>query len=43
MNWNTAAFAGAMPTTLRFARLVGEILREVPADFQPQPRFKYYT
>jgi hypothetical protein len=43
MNWNTAAFAGAMPITLRFARLVGEILREMPTDFHPQPRFKYYT
>jgi hypothetical protein len=42
MNWNSAGFAGALPITLRFARLVGEILREVPPGFEPSPRYKFY-
>ena len=43
MNWNSAGFAGALPITVRFSRLVGDIMREVPADREPQPQFKYYT
>jgi hypothetical protein len=43
MNWNSAGFAGAEPITIRFSRLVGEIMREVPADREPQPQFKFYT
>jgi hypothetical protein len=43
MNWNSAGFAGAMPITIRFSRRVGEIMREVPADREPEPQFKYYT
>jgi hypothetical protein len=35
MNWNSANFAGLLPITLRFSRLVGDILREVPEDQQP--------
>lgn len=42
MNWNSANFAGLLPITLRFSRLVGDILREVPEDQQPQPKYKYY-
>ncbi len=42
MNWNSAGFAGALPITLRFARLVGEILREVPTGFEPSPKYKFY-
>jgi hypothetical protein len=42
MNWNSANLAGLMPITLRFSRLVGHILREVPADEVPQPKYKYY-
>ncbi len=44
MNWNSAAFAGLMPITLRFSRLVGDILREFPTDQdrEPLPQFKYY-
>ncbi len=42
MNWNSASFAGHMPITLRFSRLVGDIMREVPADREPLPGFKYY-
>jgi hypothetical protein len=42
MNWNSANMAGLMPITLRFSRLVGDILREVPDDRTPQPKYKYY-
>ena len=42
MNWNSANFCGAMPITLRFSYLVGEILREVPKGFEPSPKYKYY-
>lgn len=42
MNWNSANFSGLMPITLRFSRLVGDILREVPAHETPQPKYKYY-
>jgi hypothetical protein len=34
--------AGLMPITLRFSRLVGDILREVPDSQTPQPKYKYY-
>lgn len=43
MNWNSAGFAGALPITIRFSRLVGDIMREVPADREPEPQFKFYT
>lgn len=42
MNWNSASFAGLMPITLRFSRLVGDIMREIPPDRDPLPQFKYY-
>lgn len=42
MNWNSANYAGLLPITLRFSRLVGDILREVPADMAPSPKFKFY-
>jgi len=43
MNWNSASFGGLLPITLRFSRLVGEILRELPPDRDPRPQYKYYT
>ncbi|MCW5555503.1 MAG: hypothetical protein KIS67_25490 [Verrucomicrobiae bacterium] len=43
MNWNSANFCGAMPITLRFSRLVGQILREMPDDLEPNPKYKYYV
>ena len=43
MNWNSAGFAGALPITIRFSRLVGDIMREVPVDREPEPQFKFYT
>lgn len=42
MNWNSADFAGLLPITLKFATLVGEIMKEVPRTQDPQPQFKYY-
>jgi hypothetical protein len=42
MNWNSANMFGLMPITLRFSRLVGDILREVPEGRTPQPKFMYY-
>ncbi len=42
MNWNSANMGGLLPITLRFSRLVGDVLREVPADREPQPKYKYY-
>ena len=42
MNWNSANFAGLLPITLRFSRLVGETLREVLADRTPNPKYKFY-
>ncbi len=43
MNWNSAEMAGSMPITVRFSRLVGDILREVADDQSPQPKYKYYV
>jgi hypothetical protein len=43
MNWNWAGFAGALPITIRFSRLVGDIMKEIPADREPEPQFKFYT
>lgn len=42
MNWNSANMSGLMPITLRFSRLVGEILCEVPETQTPQLKYKYY-
>jgi hypothetical protein len=42
MNWNTANVDGAFPITLLFARLVGDILKEVPDDQTPEPKYIYY-
>lgn len=43
MNWNTANVDGAFPITLRFARLVGSILREIPDDQIPNPKYSFYV
>ncbi len=43
MNWNSARMYGLMPITLRFSRLVGDILREFPANGgEPSPKYKFY-
>ncbi len=42
MNWNSANLGGLMPITIRFARQVGDIMREIPKDREPLTNFKYY-
>lgn len=42
MNWNSANGFGLMPITLRFSRLVGDVLRELPEGQVPQPKYKFY-
>jgi hypothetical protein len=42
LNWNSAALGGLLPITIKFSRLVGEIMREVPGDREPLPQFKFY-
>jgi hypothetical protein len=42
MNWNSSRLGGLMPITVKFARLVGEIMREIPPDVEPQPQQKFY-
>lgn len=42
MNWNSAHFGGLQPITLRFSRLVGDVLKEIPEDREPLPQFKFY-
>jgi hypothetical protein len=42
MNWNSANMFGLMPITLRFSRLVGDVLREVPEDQKPKTKYKFY-
>jgi hypothetical protein len=42
MNWNSANSSGLLPITLRFSKLVGDILREVPEGQNPEPKYKYY-
>lgn len=42
MNWNSANMFGLMPITLRFSRLVGDILRGVPENEKPRSKYKFY-
>jgi hypothetical protein len=42
MNWNSANMDGLLPITLTFSRIVGDILREVPTDVTPDPRYIFY-
>ena len=42
LNWNSAGYAETLPITLRFSRLVGDVLREVPPDRTPHPRYAFY-
>jgi hypothetical protein len=42
LNWNSAAFCEKRPVTLRFAELVGEIMKEITPDREPLPQFKFY-
>ncbi len=42
MNTNSSHLGGSLPITLRFSRLVGDIMREIPEDRDPLPNLKYY-
>jgi hypothetical protein len=42
MNWNSARFAERLPVTVRFAKEVGAILRDLPDDFEPEARYAFY-
>jgi len=42
MNWNSAQLGGLLPITLRFSRLVGDIMKEIPPERDPLPQFRYY-
>lgn len=45
MNWNSARFDGKYPITLRCAQKVGEIMKYLPADYEPKPEtisYGYY-
>ena len=42
LNWNSAAVGGLLPVTIKFSRLVGPIMREIPRDREPLQQFKFY-
>jgi len=42
MNWNSSRLGGLLLITIRFSRLVGDIMREIPADREPLSNFKFY-
>jgi hypothetical protein len=42
MNWNSSRLGGLWPITVRFSRLVGDIMREIPPEREPLTNFKYY-
>jgi len=42
MNWNSSRLGGLWPITLKFSRLVGDIMREIPPDREPLANFKFY-
>ena len=42
MNWNSADDHGSFPITLAFARKVGAIMTEIPADRTPLPGYRFY-
>jgi len=42
MNWNQTQLSTRKPITLETSRRVGDILRRLPADIQPQARYAFY-
>lgn len=42
MNWNRTQFDGALPITLKADHQVGEILKHVPHNVVPDPRYRFY-
>jgi len=42
LNWNTTAFSTQLPITLEFAKRVGKVLSEFPADNKLQDHYRFY-
>ncbi|MGH2638860.1 MAG: hypothetical protein ACRDF4_06210, partial [Rhabdochlamydiaceae bacterium] len=42
INWNTTAFATAMPITLEFSRRVGNVLSEIDETVELQDHYRFY-
>jgi len=42
MNWNNTQFDGRLPITIQCAKKVGEIMKYLKEDEQPQIRYSYY-
>jgi hypothetical protein len=42
MNWNSSRLGGLLPITLRFSRLIGDIMKEIPSEREPLTNFKFY-
>lgn len=42
MNVNNCGFADGTPITLSFAKMIGEIMKHVPANGKIQPQYKFY-
>jgi hypothetical protein len=42
MNWNNTQFDGKYPINLQCARKVGQILKYLPEDVEPQVRYSFY-
>lgn len=42
MNWNSARYAERMPVTLEFADRVGDVLKELGRDSEPEPKYAFY-
>ena len=42
MNWNSANMSGLMPITLRFSRLVSDMLARGSGGVEPESKYKFY-
>jgi hypothetical protein len=42
LNWNSCAFASGDPVTIKFAKGIGSIMKELPTGIDPLPRYKFY-
>lgn len=42
MNWNSANMSTLLPITLQFSKQVSEVLKELPPDQDPEPKYKFY-
>jgi hypothetical protein len=42
LNWNSSAFASGDPVTIKFARGIGSIMKEMPSGVEPLSKYKYY-